>query len=133
MAITSTYPVLLSSDVSAAAEFYVEHFGFEKTFEADWYVSLRNGAFELAVLDDSHETIPPTLNPKRGGFLFNIEVDDATSLYEQLKGKGLNVVLELRDEDFGQRHFIMVGPDEVVIDVIEPIEPSADFATAFLA
>ena len=41
MEITSFYPVLMVENVAAAARFYRETLGFETTFEADWYVSLR--------------------------------------------------------------------------------------------
>lgn len=39
--------------------------------------------------------------------------------------------LALRDEDFGQRHFITRDPNGVLIDVIKPIPPSADFAALY--
>ncbi len=42
MEITSLYPVLMVDDVATAARFYREELGFETTFEADWYVSLRS-------------------------------------------------------------------------------------------
>jgi hypothetical protein len=37
----------------------------------------------------------------------------------------------LRDEDFGQRHFITADPNGVLIDVIKPIPPSAEFAELY--
>ena len=33
----------------------------------------------------------------------------------------------IKDEDFGQRHFIFEGPDNLLIDVIEIIQPSEEF------
>ena len=55
----SGYPVLCADDVRASAAFYREHFGFEPTFESDWYVSPRHPdvGTELAVLDLSHESV----------------------------------------------------------------------------
>ena len=41
MEISSFYPVILTDQVAATAAFYTEHFGFEKVFEMDWYVSLK--------------------------------------------------------------------------------------------
>ncbi|PJI53135.1 glyoxalase, partial [Methylobacterium radiotolerans] len=54
MSVSSLYPVLMSRDVDAAASFYRDFMGFETTFESDWYVSLRLGEFELAVLAHDH-------------------------------------------------------------------------------
>lgn len=132
MAITSTYPVLMSSDVAHAAKFYVDYFGFEPTFSSDWYVSLRHGDFELAILDQHHETIPLGYTSAPAGILFNIEVNDVDAVYTDLVAtRGLGTALELRDETFGQRHFILIGPDNVLIDVIEPIDPSPEFQVAY--
>ena len=44
-----------------------------------------------------------------------------------MQAAGLPVLRTLRDEDFGQRHFITADPNGVLIDVIKPIEPSAAF------
>lgn len=132
MGITSFYPVLMVDDVVAAAAFYREELGFETTFEADWYVSLRVEGGELAILDHRHETIPAGFREPARGLLLNVEVADAAAQHARLVGeRGLPERLPLRDEDFGQRHFIVEAPGGVLIDVIEPIEPSAEFAAAF--
>ncbi|MBF6202420.1 VOC family protein, partial [Nocardia cyriacigeorgica] len=55
MALSSFYPVLATSEIAASRDFYTRWFGFEITFEADWYVSLhrpgRDGepAYDLAL------------------------------------------------------------------------------------
>ena len=114
MALQRFYPVLMAEDVEASARFYAERMGFEKTFESDWYVSLRhreNPAYELAVLSPAHETIPDGFRgTPASGLVLNFEVSDAKAEYERLKEAGLRIVLPLRDEAFGQRHFIGVGP-----------------------
>ncbi len=137
MSLQSFYPVLLAEDVEASARFYTEHMGFVSTFESDWYVSLRhreNPAYELAVLSPTHETIPEGFRGERAsGLLLNFEVSDAAAEYEKLRGAGLRIVLPLRDEAFGQRHFIGVGPDGVMLDVIEEIPPSEEFAEQYLS
>jgi hypothetical protein len=35
--------------------------------------------------------------------------------------------LALRSEDFGQRHFLTADPNDVLIDVIQPISPSNEY------
>jgi len=44
---------------------------------------------------------------------------------------GLTERLTLRDEAFGQRHFIVEAPGGVLLDVIEPIAPTAEFVDAY--
>lgn len=132
MPVTSVYPVLMSADVPAAAAFYRERLGFEPTFESDWYVSLRNGAFELAILDGSHATVPEGYGATTGGVIVNIEVEDVAAEYRRVvTDGGVAPVRTLRSEPFGQRHFIVAAPDGVLVDVITPIEPDPEYAAAF--
>ncbi|MEV7693766.1 VOC family protein [Microbacterium sp. NPDC089189] len=132
MALTSFYPVLQVADPRAAAAFFTAHLGFEETFAAEWYVSLRSGTYELALLQHDHETIPADFRGRVSGILLNVEVADARAEYRRLVDEaGLPVRRDLRDEAFGQRHFIVEGPEGVLIDVIENIEPSAEFAEAY--
>ncbi|MGO2050617.1 MAG: VOC family protein [Microbacterium sp.] len=132
MKITSFYPVLMVDDVATSAKFYREVLGFQTTFEADWYVSLRFDGGELAILDRAHETIPDGFRESVTGLLLNVEVTDAAAEHARMVGeRGLTERLPLRDEAFGQRHFIVEAPGGVLVDVVEPIEPSAEFAAAF--
>lgn len=132
MPVTSFYPVLMSRDVARAAAFYRDALGFELSFESDWYVSMRLGAHELAILDRDHDTVPESHRADPRGVILNAEVDDADEAYARLTEKmGLRPILELRDEPFGQRHFIVAAPDDVLLDVIQPIPPSPEFAEAY--
>ncbi|MEP2704748.1 MAG: VOC family protein [Roseibium sp.] len=129
------YPVLMTNEIAETVRFYQDNFKFKAMFEADWYVHLQSeedDSVNLAVLDQNHETIPEA---KRGqgsrGLLLNFEVDDVDAIYEAAKQKGLPILLAIRDEEFGQRHFITQDPNGVMIDIIKPIPPSADFLKQF--
>lgn len=132
MQITSLYPVICTDDLATSKAFYLRHFPFELTFEADWYVSLRTVGerpFELALLDRSHTTIPEGFrNAFGGGLLLNFEVEDVDSVYEAFREAGLPIHLELRDEAFGQRHFISQDPSGVLLDIIKVIPYTGDYA-----
>lgn len=129
--ITSIYPVLMSTDVAATARFFIESFGFETTFEADWYVSLAKGAWELAVLDATHTTIPEGYRTLAAGVLINVEVDDVDAEYDRLVTRGAaEVALDIRSEDFGQRHMILVAPGGALVDVIQPIPFTGEIAAS---
>ncbi|MFF7203027.1 MULTISPECIES: VOC family protein [unclassified Streptomyces] len=130
------YPVLATRDVAASRDFYTRHFGFEVTFEADWYVSLRRPdapQYELALLDHAHPTIPEGHRVAlRGGLLLNFEVDDVDAEHQRLVAEGdLHEVLPLRTEEFGQRHFIVAAPDDVLIDVITVVPPGEEYAAHY--
>lgn len=126
---SSFYPVVMSRDVAAASTFYRDVLGFEPVYDSDWYVSLRRERFELAILAWDHPTIPEGRRATAQGLLLNIEVDDVDAVHAQLTSRGdLDIALSLRSEDFGQRHFIINGPDRVLIDIIKQTEPSAEYA-----
>ncbi|MCX5576928.1 VOC family protein [Kaistia terrae] len=134
MRITSFYPVLMTQDVPATAAFYQTHFGFITAFESDWYVHLQSAtdpAINLAVLDGTHATIPEIGRGLASGLLLNFEVEDVDAVHARLAAAGLPMLLALRDEPFGQRHFITRDPNGVLIDVITPIPPSAEFAAQY--
>ncbi|WP_438750954.1 VOC family protein [Pararhizobium sp. O133] len=134
MKITSYYPVIMTDAVEATAEFYKRHFRFEALFSSDWYVHLQSTLDErvtLAILDGSHHTIPQSGRGKASGLLLNFEVEDPDALYAEFQAAGLPILLPLRDEDFGQRHFITADPNGVLIDVIKPIPPTGDFAAQY--
>lgn len=132
MMLTSFYPVIGTSRVAESHDFYTRLFGFETTFEADWYVSLRRPGvqpYELALLDYTHPTVPQGYRAPVQGLLLNFEVEDVDAEWERLVvGEGLRPELELRSEEFGQRHFIVADPNGVLIDVITPIAPSGAYA-----
>jgi catechol 2,3-dioxygenase-like lactoylglutathione lyase family enzyme len=135
--LTSFYPVIGTPRLREAHEFYTRLFGFETTFEADWYVSLRRAgppSYELALLDHTHPTVPAAHRRPVQGLLLNFEVEDVDAEWERLVVRGgLTPELALRSEAFGQRHFIVADPSGVLIDVITPIAPGAEYAGSFHA
>lgn len=136
MNVTSYYPVLMVEDVRATADFWTRHFGFRPLFEADWYVHLQScndPGVNLAVLRGDHETIPAAGRGRASGLLINFEVEDVDAVHARLVAEGLPILLPLRDEDFGQRHFITQDPNGVLIDIITPIAPSDDYAAQYAA
>ncbi len=131
---TSYYPVLMTDDVAGTKAFYVEHFGFMPLFDSDWYVHLQSQedtSVNLGIVDGNHETVPPQGRGKASGLLINFEVEDPDAVYRRVVDAGLPILRTLRDEPFGQRHFITCDPNGVLIDVIKPIAPSAEFEAQY--
>ncbi|MCT7374911.1 VOC family protein [Chelativorans salis] len=134
MKTTSYYPVIMTGDVTGTAAFYRTHFRFEALFESDWYVHLQSREdrrVNLAILDGDHATIPEAGRGRVSGLILNFEVADPDGEYARARAAGLPILQELRDEEFGQRHFITADPNGVLIDVIKPIPPSAEFAAQY--
>ncbi|WP_096187893.1 VOC family protein [Evansella halocellulosilytica] len=132
MVTNSFYPVILSDNVSESSKFYKDYFCFKAVFESDWYVSMilenEKQTYEFAILDRTHSTLPDSFRNSVQGLILNFEVDDVDSEYERLIVKeNLPLHLPLKNEDFGQRHFITSDPNGILIDMIKVIPPSEEF------
>ena len=131
MKLESSYPVICTDKIAESRDFYMQHFNFEPTFEDDWYVSLKsrdNSNYELALLDFRHPSLPENFRKPTTGMLINFEVSNVDETYEDLKSKQLPMILEIKSEDWGQRHFITTDPNGILIDVIQNTKPSAAYA-----
>lgn len=134
MKTNSYYPVIMTGRIAETVAFYCRHFRFTPLFESDWYVHLQSIEDErvtLAVLDFAHDTVPIEARTSVSGLILNFEVEDPDAVYATCKAAGLPILRDLKDEDFGQRHFITADPNGVLIDVIKPIPPSAEFAAMY--
>lgn len=134
MKCTQFYPVVMTDDVAATARFYRDHFRFQPSFESDWYVHLQSEEDEnvnIAILQCDHDTIPKQARGRVSGLVINFEVEDVDSEFNRAKASDLPILLSLKDEPFGQRHFITQDPNGVLIDVIKPIPPSEEFVNQY--
>ena len=129
---SNLYPLIQVRDVAATTAFYTQHFGFTPVFESDWYVQLRGGdkANELAIIGFDHESIPLAGRHPTSGLILSFEVTNAAADAARLAAAGVTIVQALRDEVFGQRHFIAADPNGILVDVITPIEPDPDWLAA---
>lgn len=133
---TQFYPVILTQDVDATARFYTEHLRFRRAYDSDWYVHLQStedSQVNIGVVLGDHETVPAVGRDQVSGLILNFEVVDVDAEFARAEAQGLPILLSLRDEAFGQRHFITCDPNGVLIDVIRPIPPSEAFEAQYSA
>lgn len=132
--IHSIFPVLMTDDVPRAHAFYAELLGLSETFAADWYVSLAAPAdanVQLAIVARDHDSVPAAFRKRGAGLLVTVEVDDVDAVHARAEARELPFHVPLRDEPWGQRHFITEDPDGVLVDVIEVIPASPEFAAQY--
>jgi catechol 2,3-dioxygenase-like lactoylglutathione lyase family enzyme len=116
-------------DVVRSIDFYCSLLGLAVVADVGWYAEIApfDQPVMVAFVARGHATIPSGCDTARGGVLVSVIVPDARATYEVAVSMGAEVVLDLCDEAFGQRHFMAVDPDGFVVDVIEPIPPSMAF------
>jgi uncharacterized glyoxalase superfamily protein PhnB len=127
--INSSYTVIKTKKIEETSNFYEIFFGFSRSFSSDWYVSLKSENSELAVMDSEHDSIPVNFRGISSGpqLILNFETEQVDEIYKMFKAAGHKIHLDLRDEPWGQRHFISEDPNGIAIDVIKLIPPSEDF------
>jgi catechol 2,3-dioxygenase-like lactoylglutathione lyase family enzyme len=133
--ITSIFPTIGAADVEVSRDFYVGLLGFRVVFDSGWYVQLEaptDAAPQIGIVERDHASIPSAFRAAPAGVLVSVEVDDVDAVHARAVGAGLEIALGLRDEDFGQRHFMTVDPDGILVDVITPIPPGAEYADQYL-
>jgi catechol 2,3-dioxygenase-like lactoylglutathione lyase family enzyme len=143
MVLKSLFPVFVTAKLAEARDFYVQHFGFHVVFEADWYVQLHGlrgdgfPAVELAFMLPDVADQPAALHAAfaGSGVILTIEVDDAEAMYARLSRAGAlgEPIVALRDEPWGQRHFLFRDPTGTLADVVQQIPPAPEYAAAYSA
>ena len=129
MSVTALYPVLMTDRPVALARFYAELLDLEVVFEADWFVQLTG---QMGFVARDHDSVPERFRGAApAGLLVTVEVEDVDAVHARAVALGLPMELDLRSEEWGQRHFITADPNGVLIDVIKPIPPSAEFLAQF--
>lgn len=124
MTTRSIFPVVPVAEVPRSRDFYRELLDLVVVFDSDWYVQLQAGSDEsvqLGLVVRGHETIPSGFRGTPAGVLVSVEVDDVDAVHARAEASGLPIALSLRSEVFGQRHFMTVDPDGLLVDVITVI------------
>ena len=120
--IKKLHPLTITDKLTETAEFYKTYFDFEEVFTSDWYIQLahKSGA-EIALMSPNLPNQPEFLHAahKGGGTVYTFETDDAKAAYESLITRKASFILDLKDEEWGQRHFILEDPSGVFVDVVQ--------------
>jgi catechol 2,3-dioxygenase-like lactoylglutathione lyase family enzyme len=130
MAAVRVFPCLCVDDLVRSIVFYHALLDLEVTVDVGWYAEVAGGgdcAATVAFVERGHPSVPPGFDADRGGVLVSVVVDDASAVNARAETLHVDIVQELRDEEFGQRHFMVVDPDGFLVDVIEAITPSVEF------
>jgi catechol 2,3-dioxygenase-like lactoylglutathione lyase family enzyme len=125
---------LMADDPAASAQWFVDHFGFTVNTDIGWYVNTRHEGHANLSLDfvqRDHASSPDVLRGKRvAGTLLAFLVDDVDAEERRLREAGLDFVLSIATEGWGQRRFQVTGPDGLVVEVLQMVPPDPDWLAA---
>lgn len=113
---------IITDKLAETKAFYQTVLNFGVTFENDFYVLLHtpNQQAELSFLQPNHPSQRSIFQkPFAGeGVYLTIEVDDVDAEYAHLKSLNIPIEIEIRDEPWGDRHFAIVDPNGIGIDIV---------------
>ena len=130
----SSFPVFTVDDLDAAKSFYSHYFGFDVVFSGDWYIHLvSKSGIQVGFLLPEQPTQPAIFQKRYAGegVIFSLEVEDADAAFAAAKSHSLDIVLELRSEDWGQRHFCVQDPNGVYLDIVQSFEPTEEYQSDY--
>ena len=118
---------IITEKLQETKDFYTKTLDFGVTFENEFYILLHtpNRSGEISFLKPNHPSQKPIFqSPFSGkGVYLTIEVEDVDNVYKQIKNKGVAIEIEIRDEPWGDRHFAIVDPNGIGIDIVTYTKP----------
>ncbi|WP_203256733.1 VOC family protein [Hyunsoonleella ulvae] len=118
---------IITEKLEETKAFYTEILDFGVAFENDFYLLMHtpNGQAELSFLKPNHPSQQPIFKPafNGNGVYITIEVENVDEFYKTIKEKGVDIAFELRSEPWGDRHFAIIDPNGVGIDLVTYTKP----------
>jgi len=130
----SAFSVLIVNNLENAESFYVNNFGFNIAFKNEWYLHLvSESGIQLAFMLPNQPTQPVIFRKQHNGkgFILSLEVNDADQAYSHAMNETLDIVLDLRSEEWGQRHFTIKDPNGVYVDIVQTTEPTEEYKSGY--
>jgi uncharacterized glyoxalase superfamily protein PhnB len=129
--IDAMFPVMVTENLDAVKQFYETVFGFTAVFyDADFYLHLisPNNSIQLGFLLPNLTSQPEFLHPimSSEGFVISLEVKDAALAYSEAQKMNLNFIMSLKQEEWGQIHFIIQDPAGFSVDIVQHLEQTGD-------
>lgn len=116
---------IVTDKVQQSKDFYTGLFGCEVLHEEEggWFVLLRLGDSELGFMKPNQGSQAAVFRPafEGRGVWIAVEVEDADAEYKRMQALGVPIEVDLRDEPWGDRHFVVVDPNGIGVDVVQRV------------
>ena len=120
---------IITHKIQETREFYSKVLNFGVSFENDFYLLMHtpDKTAEISFLQPNHASQQPLFQPPFNGkgVYLTIEVDDVDALYAELREKNVPISIDIRDEEWGDRHFAITDPNGIGIDLVTNTKPEA--------
>ena len=104
-------PNIRSSRLAETRDFFVELLGFEVAMDLGWVVTVAsptNPSAQVTIVGNDDMAAPG----------ISVEVTDVDAVHAKAVAQGLEIIYQLRDEEWGVRRFMLREPSGTVINVL---------------
>ncbi|HFA9657958.1 TPA: VOC family protein [Neisseria gonorrhoeae] len=113
---------IITEKLAESKAFYTQVLQFGVTFENNFYLLLHtpNQEAEISFLLPNHPSQQPLFQKPftQQGVYLTIEVENVDDYYRSLKEQGVPIAIDLREEPWGDRHFAIIDPNGIGIDIV---------------
>ena len=125
-----------SDDLQKSKKFYADLLGLVPIFDSDWVVQMTSPSNEnlnLTLQLRTHDSIPEAFRKNPQGFSIAFVVPDVDSVFETAKRIGLEIVQTPKNEAYGQRRFLTLDPNGLLVDVSSDCDPAPEFVRKYMS
>jgi catechol 2,3-dioxygenase-like lactoylglutathione lyase family enzyme len=113
---------IVTAKLTETKNFFIKNLGFGITFENEFYLLLHtpNKETEISFLLPNQPSQQPLFQKafEGSGMYLTIEVDDVDKVYHEMKMKNIQIIIDIRNEPWGDRHFAIQDPNGIGIDIV---------------
>lgn len=117
---------IITRHLQETKQFYTQTLGWQVDFENDFYLLLgSDDGSQISFLLPDHPSQQPLFQPEFNGkgLYITVEVPDVDHTYDRIKASGTPIAIDLRDEPWGDRHFAIVDPNGIGVDLVTHTPP----------
>ena len=126
MKVMRIVPNMASEDFEASRDFYMAMFDLVVSVEqGTWYLQLmapEDRSLNVGFLEPGNAFFGG--HPSGAGhyaMVLTVQVDDVDEAYARAQRLNAEILLALRDEEYGQRHFLVLDPNRLLLNVMSPV------------
>jgi len=115
---------ILCKDIEAAAGFYEKVAGLQRIYNSDWYIVMSPPtaeALQIGLIDEVHEVAPTAARGMSNGSYLTLVVQNLDEALEAARQVGAQVLEEPQELFYGQRRALIRDPNDVVVDLSQPV------------
>jgi len=113
---------IITEKLAESKAFYTQVLQFGVIFENDFYLLLHtpNHKAEISFLLPNHPSQQPIFQKSftQQGVYLTIEVENVDDYHHKLKEQSVPIAIALREEPWGDRHFAIIDPNGIGIDIV---------------